>query len=410
MRVSVTAEEPSDVARVRRVSPDRLYAELDLRNGRFATVHSSEPLDLVPGQVVLVDTGSGAVEPGPQDLWPSESWIGTVLIRRDEFTLVEVGGRLKKVPTSDHTYHEQNTVEGTDSEGVTGVLSEDAVRANDFQSIDEKVVDGYRVQVAPTEDFEDFGGMDDVVARARELIEVSLERHDDLVSLGSRPIKGVLFTGPPGTGKTMLARIIANRAGATFYEVSGPELINKWFGESEKILREIFKAAAAETRSIIFFDEIDSIASQRSGESHEASRRVVAQLLSLMDGFRAENNVVVIATTNRADDIDDALRRPGRFDWELFFTLPDARSRERILQAIAKGKKTSGTLDHQEIAAQCAGWSGADLAAIWTEAAILAVKSDRKAIFNQDYWDGFTIVRRQRELKSQSTQGGASRD
>jgi transitional endoplasmic reticulum ATPase len=367
-------------------------------------------MDLVAGQVVLINAESGAIELGRQELWPSESWIGTVLIRRDEFTLVEVDGRLKKVPTSDHDYREQNTVEGTDSEGVTAVLLKDAVRANGFKAIGETVADDYRVQVAPTEDFDDFGGMDDVVDRARELIEVSLEHHDDLVALGSRPIKGVLFTGPPGTGKTMLARIIANRAGATFYEVSGPALIDKYFGESEKILREIFKAAAIKARSIIFFDEIDSIAPQRSGESHEASRRVVAQLLSLMDGFQAENNVVVIATTNRADDIDPALRRPGRFDWELFFTLPDTQSRERILQAVAKKMTTTGVLDHREIAAQCEGWSGADLTAIWTEAAILAVKADREAIFNQDYWDGFTIVRRQRELKSQSTQGGASRD
>jgi transitional endoplasmic reticulum ATPase len=124
-----------------------------------------------------------------------------------------------------------------------------------------------------------------------------------------------------------------------------------------------------------------------------------------MDGFRAESNVVIIAATNRADDIDPALRRPGRFDWELFFSLPDEYSRERILHAIARRKKTAGSLSHGEIAKESEGWSGAELSAIWTEAAILAVKDGRKAIFDQDYWDGFTIVQRQRDLKRRNVQG-----
>lgn len=131
----------------------------------------------------------------------------------------------------------------------------------------------------------------------------------------------------------MLARIIASATDAVFYEISGPTIFSKWYGESEKILRALFEHAARQPRSIIFFDEIDSIAGQRSGDAHEASKRVVAQLLTLMDGFNANDNIVVIAATNRPQDIDAALLRPGRFDWEIAFPPPNRQDREAILRS-----------------------------------------------------------------------------
>lgn len=133
-----------------------------------------------------------------------------------------------------------------------------------------------------------------MVERARELIEVPLKYKDALSNIGARPIKGVLFTGQPGTGKTMLARIIANSVDAEFYEISGPEVFSKWYGQSEEIIRKLFEDAAKQEKAIIFFDEIDSVASQRADETHEASRRVIAQLLTLMDGFTSDDNVVVM--------------------------------------------------------------------------------------------------------------------
>ena len=188
--------------------------------------------------------------------------------------------------------------------------------------------------------FDDFGGFSSVVRRAHELIKLPLERHAELAKIGARAIKGVLFTGPPGTGKTMLARIIAAQADAAFYEISGPEIFSKWYGQSEELLRRIFDAAAKEKRAIIFFDEIDSVAAQRADDAHEASRRVVAQLLTLMDGFDSTRNIVVIAATNRPQDLDIALRRPGRFDWEIEFPLPGKDDRLDILIKIARKLET----------------------------------------------------------------------
>ena len=179
----------------------------------------------------------------------------------------------------------------------------------------------------------------------------------------------------------MLALIIASRSSAEFLEISGPQFISKWVGQSEEILRLIFDYASRQDRCIIFFDEIDSVAGKRSDESHESSRRVVAQLLTLMgNGFTAANNVVVIAATNRPQDIDLAFLRPGRFDWEIKFPYPAREDREAILRISQKRHRVTGDLPHAYVAAKTEGWSGAELAAIWTEAALLAVTDERDAI------------------------------
>lgn len=194
--------------------------------------------------------------------------------------------------------------------------------------------------------FDDFGGLPQVVERAKELNELPLERHAELTTIGAKPVKGVLFTGEPGTGKTMLARIIAHVADATFYEISGPSVISKWVGASEQVLRAIFDDAAKNAPSIIFFDEIDSVAGRRTEEAHEASKRVVAQLLTLMDGFTADQRITVIAATNRPQDIDVALRRPGRFDWEIEFPLSERDDREAILRVSAAGLRCDEPLPY----------------------------------------------------------------
>jgi transitional endoplasmic reticulum ATPase len=311
----------STVARVRTVvhGGRRLY--LELRNGQIITVDGQEPFEFDIGSVVLVRSEENHIEVAPDELWPEESWVGVVRLKLPDITVVDPGGgRWKRLVTRDDVeYREGNTVEARDSYGVVRVLAEDPIKYVDLPTIDDTVIAKFRVQkVDRPETFEDFGGLQDVVDRARELIEVSLKHKETLSEIGTRPIKGVLFTGLPGTGKTMLARIIANHTDSEFYEISGPEVFSKWYGQSEEILRRLFEDAAKQERgAIIFFDEIDSVAGQRRDESHEASRRVVAQLLALMDGFTPDNNVVVVAATNRPQDIDAALRRPGRFDWEI---------------------------------------------------------------------------------------------
>ncbi len=389
------------LARVTRVSADGSRAFLDLRNGNSGWFDQQSD-DFSPGDVVLIsgESPNQQVDRVEASAWPDELWVGVVKIKRDDVTVIEASGRYRMVPTrADVTYGVGNTVEAGDVQGVVRILSEEPIKYIDLPVINDEVVNRFRAGSSSDRQltFDDFGGLNLVVERARELIELPLERHEELAEIGARAIKGVLFTGPPGTGKTMLARIIAAQADAAFYEISGPEIFSKWYGQSEELLRRIFDAAAGEKRAIIFFDEIDSVAAHRDDDAHEASKRVVAQLLTLMDGFDSTGNVVVIAATNRPQDLDVALRRPGRLDWEIQFPLPSAEDRLDILVKSAQNLKTLDPLPHEFVAARTDGWSSAELAAIWTEASLLAVADERSAIFIEDYIGGFERVERQRK-------------
>ena len=369
----------------------RIYAEY--RNGAIVWISNDlDPFEFDVGDVILV-TDSGETDPAPESMWPEEKWIGILSQKVDDGFIAVVNGNYRLVNSTDPNYRVGNTVEGRGDNQLIRILNENPVRLPDPGGVDEATIATF---MAPKDegglDFDDFGGLHAVKERARELIELPLKHHDALGKIGARRIKGVLFTGLPGTGKTMLAQIIANRAGASFYEIRGPEIFSKWYGESEGILRGIFDHASKQERSIIFFDEIDSVATQRA-ESHEASRRVVAQLLSLMDGFTPEENVMVIATTNRPQDIDGALRRPGRLDWEINFPLPGLEDRKEILEVRASKLATAGRLPHDAIAERTDLWSAAELTAIWTEAALIAVSDGgREAIIAEDYVAGYERV------------------
>lgn len=389
------------LARVTGVSADGSRVFLHLRNGNSGWFDQNGD-DFSPGDVILIsgESPNQHVDRVEASAWPDELWVGVVNMKLDDVTVIEASGRYRKVPTrADVAYEVGNTVEAGDVQGVVRVLSDDPIMYIDQSAIDDEVVNRFRAGSSSDRQltFEDFGGLKSVVKRARELIELPLERHKELAEIGARAIKGVLFTGPPGTGKTMLARIIAAQADAAFYEISGPEIFSKWYGQSEELLRRIFDAAAEEMRAIIFFDEIDSVAAHRDNDAHEASKRVVAQLLTLMDGFDSTGNVVVIAATNRPQDLDVALRRPGRLDWEIQFPLPSAEDRLDILVKSAQNLKTLDPLPHEFVAARTDGWSSAELAAIWTEASLLAVADSRSAIFIEDYIGGFERVERQRK-------------
>jgi transitional endoplasmic reticulum ATPase len=221
--------------------------------------------------------------------------------------------------------------------------------------------------------YEDIGGLEEEIQRVREMIELPLRHPELFMRLGIEPPKGVLLHGPPGCGKTLLAKALANESDAFFNPINGPEIMSKFYGESEKKIRKIFEDAEKNAPSIVFIDEIDSIAPKREHVTGEVERRVVAQLLALMDGLRSRGRVVVIAATNRVNALDPALRRPGRFDREIEIKVPTREGRLEILQIHTRGMPLK-EVDLQEYSIRTHGFVGADLAALCREAAMHALR------------------------------------
>jgi transitional endoplasmic reticulum ATPase len=241
-------------------------------------------------------------------------------------------------------------------------------------TVDEKIARDFSGEGLPTVTYEDIGGLKDAVTKVREMIDLPL-RHPELFKrMGVKAPKGVLMQGPPGTGKTLLAKAIANETTANFYSISGPEIMSKYYGESEARLRQIFQEAEQNAPSIIFIDELDAIAPKRENVIGEVERRVVAQLLSLMDGLSSRGMVVVIAATNRVNAIDPALRRTGRFDREIEIGVPDRDGREVILYIHTRGMPLAKDVDIDRIADISHGFVGSDLQALAKEAAMRAIR------------------------------------
>ncbi|MDG6995864.1 MAG: CDC48 family AAA ATPase [Nitrososphaerota archaeon] len=229
-------------------------------------------------------------------------------------------------------------------------------------------------QNLPRITYEDIGGLRNEVVKVREMIELPMKHPELFERLGIGAPKGVLLHGPPGTGKTLLAKAVANETNAHFISLSGPEIMSKFYGESEERLRQIFDEAAKNAPSIVFIDEIDSIAPKREEVTGEVEKRVVAQLLALMDGMESRGKVVVIAATNRPDALDPALRRPGRFDREIEIGVPDQQGRLEILQIHTRGMPLAEDVDLQKLASSSHGFVGADLEALAKEAAMRSLR------------------------------------
>src|SRR3954471_14680425 len=233
---------------------------------------------------------------------------------------------------------------------------------------------GETLRGVPQVTYEDIGGLKDESQKVREMIELPLRHPEIFEKLGIEAPKGVLLYGPPGTGKTLLAKAVANESNAHFISISGPEIMSKFYGESEARLREIFKETKEKAPSIIFIDEIDSIAPKREEVTGEVERRVVSQLLSLMDGLEARGKVIVIAATNRPNAIDPALRRPGRFDREIEIKVPDKRGRLEILQIHTRNMPLDSDVNQEKIASVTHGFVGADLEYLCKEAAMKCLR------------------------------------
>ena len=240
-----------------------------------------------------------------------------------------------------------------------------------FQILTEPVAEAKGV---PRTTYEDIGGLEEEIQRIREMVELPMRHPEIFQRLGIDPPKGVLLLGPPGCGKTLLARAVANESDANFSSINGPEIMSKFYGESEARLREIFQHAQQNAPSIILIDELDSIAPKREEVTGEVERRVVAQLLALMDGLSGRGNVIVIGATNRPNALDPALRRPGRFDREIEIGIPNKRGRHETLLIHSRGMPLAGDVDLKVLAERMHGYTGADLAALCRETAMKALR------------------------------------
>jgi len=286
-------------------------------------------------------------------------------------------------------------IAGTDPTGTVVVTDSTEVEVSEQPA--EQIAgapEGAGDRTTPDVTYEDIGGLDRELEQVREMIELPMRHPELFQQLGIEPPKGVLLHGPPGTGKTLMARAVANEIDAYFTDISGPEIMSKYYGESEEQLREVFEEAEENAPAVVFIDEIDSIAPERGETSGDVERRVVAQLLSLMDGLDERGEVVVIGATNRVDAIDPALRRGGRFDREIEVGVPDKDGREEILQVHTRGMPLSETVDLEQYAENTHGFVGADIEQLAKEAAMNALRRIRPELdLEEDEIDAETLER-----------------
>lgn len=247
---------------------------------------------------------------------------------------------------------------------------------------------GMEIEEAPDVDFSQIGGLDTQVSEIREIVELPLKRPDLFEAVGIEPPKGVLLHGPPGTGKTILAKAVAHSTDATFLRVVGSEFVQKYIGEGARLVRELFELAKAEAPAIIFIDELDAIGARRMDGATSGDRevqRTLMQLLAEMDGFDPRGEIKLIAATNRLDMLDPALLRPGRFDRVIEIPLPNKDARKTILKIHASEMNLDENVDFSKIADLTEGSSGADLKAISTEAGMFAIREERTTVYQSDF-------------------------
>jgi transitional endoplasmic reticulum ATPase len=314
--------------------------------------------DIQPASAVDVAPIEKAVGPFDISHLVSDHLVGRPVVKGDLLLLDIMGHRVELVVTG---Y----------SPNAEAVLVTPETR---LTVADEPTKESRAAGKVPRVTYEDIGGLSPQIRKVREMVELPLRHPEVFRRLGVEAPKGVLLHGPPGTGKTLLAKAVANETQSAFYSIGGPEIMSKFHGQSEENLREIFDKARENAPAILFIDEIDSIAPKREEAGSEVERRVVAQLLSLMDGLEERGRVVVLAATNRPDSIDPALRRPGRFDREIEIGVPDRDARLAVLQVHTRGMPLAPDVDLDDLADRSHGFVGADLAALSRESALQAVR------------------------------------
>jgi len=334
----------------------------------------------------------------------------TTKLQQKAYRLEQENQKLKQSPTFVATVKELTSSgvlvkqHGNNQEAVTEVTDErredlepgDRVTINNNLSITGKLERGLdaraqamQVDHSPEATYDDIGGIEDQIEGVRETVEMPLESPDVFDSVGIDPPSGVLLHGPPGTGKTMLAKAVANQTDATFISMAGSELVQKFIGEGSKMVRDLFEVARENEPAVIFIDEIDAIASQRtdskaSGESEV--QRTMMQLLSELDGFDDRGDVMIIAATNRFDMLDEALLRPGRFDRLIEVPKPDVDAREEIFQIHTEEMNLEDDIDFEGLAEMAADASGADIRSICTEAGMFAIRDGREVVSESDFF------------------------
>lgn len=351
--------------------------------------------------------------------------VGVVEAVFDETIAIRTENGLVETNRPDETIEEGYTISITPSQTFSQVLSErsiditpkpdlevDAINLNlgsDNEDDQEETEQRNLYQPENIEEvsFNDVIGLQDAKDRLTEAVSLPIEKPDKMAEFDLEGRFGILFYGPPGTGKTMMAKAAANEWGSSdsFFHIGGPEIVSKYYGESERQIRYIFEAAKKKTEEkdepvVVFIDEIDSVVPRRD-RADETERRIVAQFLSELDGLEDRGDIVVIGATNLIEVIDPAVRRPGRFDEEIEFSLPDAGERRDILKVHSKNMPVSCSVDFKNIAEQTRGWSGADLESIVKKAGLIAVKENRPEVHHEDFVIALERFDEQREAKRQ---------
>jgi len=343
----------------------------------------------------------------------------------DDKLAVRTENGLIEIERPEETVEEGYTIALTPSQSFGGVMGEEPIEielkpdlevdsinlnlGSDDDEEEESEEDNglYRPENIDEVSFDDVIGLQDAKDRLIEAVSLPMEKPDEMERFNLEGRFGILFYGPPGTGKTMLAKAAANEWGSSdsFFHIRGPEIVSKYYGESERQIRDIFAAAKQKAEdedepAVVFVDEIDSVVPRRD-RADETERRIVAQFLSELDGLEDRGDIIVIGATNLIEVIDPAVRRPGRFDEEIEFTLPGTEERKDILEVHSRSMPVSSSVDFYDIAERTRGWSGADLESMVKKAGLIAVKEDRQQVHHEDFVIALERFDEQREAKRQ---------